>query len=239
VKPSLSIVVPGLNESANIQATYGEMLTALRQVGIDDYEILFIDDCSADNTFEIMQRIAGKDPRVRPTRNETNLGLGGSYKKGVSLATKEFFMLVPGDNAWPAQGLAEALGHLGEKDIIIPYIVEAGDKGPIRKFLSRGFTTFVNLTFGLKVRYYNGIVIHRLANLRKITIVTDSFAYQAEALVKLLKMNFSYLEIGLNTVPRGDGKSKALKIPNLIRVATTVLALRWKFLLYGASFYKH
>jgi glycosyltransferase involved in cell wall biosynthesis len=236
---SLSIVVPALNEGKNIQSTYGEIKRALDLAHLRDYEIIFIDDFSRDNTFDEMNKVASADSQVRLVRNERNLGLGGSYKKAIGLARKEFFMLVPGDNAWPADGIAEILKQVGQKDIVIPYLAEAGDKGPIRKFLSKGFTTYVNVLFNLRVNYYNGIVVHRLENLRKVSINTDSFAYQAEALVKLLKTGHSYSECGLKTIPRSDGKSKALKIGNLVRVAVTILALRAKYLVYGKKFYKH
>lgn len=236
---SLSIVIPALNEAKNIEHTHAEIVVAAEVAGLSDYEMLFIDDCSADSTFQIMQEIAGRDKRARIFRNDHNLGLGGSYKRGIELATKKYYMLIPGDNAWPSEGLVEVLKMIGDTDIIIPYIVEAGDKGPIRRFLSRGFTVFVNTMFCLKVKYYNGIVVHKTENLRKLVIRTNSFAYQAEVLVKLLKNGATYVECGLNTVPRADGKSKALKISNLIRVWTTIMLLRWKYLLHGRDFRTH
>jgi glycosyltransferase involved in cell wall biosynthesis len=239
VTKSLSIVVPALNEAQNIEFTYAEIVIAAEVAGLTDYEMLFIDDCSSDTTLQIMQDIAKRDKRVRVFHNERNLGLGGSYKRGIDLATKEYYMLIPGDNAWPAEGMCEVLSMIGGTDIIIPYIVEAGDKGPIRRFLSRGFTVFVNTMFGLHVHYYNGIVVHRTENLRKLVIRTNSFAYQAEVLVKLLKNGATYTECGLNTVPRSDGKSKALKISNLVRVWIAIVRLRWKFFIHGCEFRAH
>jgi glycosyltransferase involved in cell wall biosynthesis len=233
---SLSIVIPALNEAKNIEATHAEIVIAAEVAGLTDYEMLFIDDNSADSTLQIMNEIAARDKRARIFHNDHNLGLGGSYKRGIELATKKYYMLIPGDNAWPSGGLVEVLKMIGDTDIIIPYIVEAGDKGPIRRFLSRGFTFFVNTMFCLKVKYYNGIVVHKTENLKKLVIRTDSFAYQAEVLVKLLKNGASYVECGLDTVPRADGKSKALKVSNLIRVWTAIMRLRWKYLIYGPEF---
>lgn len=233
---SLSIIIPALNESKNIEFTHAEIVVAAEVAGLTDYEMLFIDDCSSDSTLQIMNEIGQRDKRARIFHNDHNLGLGGSYKRGIELATKTYYMLIPGDNAWPSDGLVEVLKMIGDTDIIIPYIVEAGDKGPIRKFLSRGFTVFVNTMFGLNVKYYNGIVVHKTENLRKLVIRTNSFAYQAEVLVKLLKNGASYIECGLNTVPRADGKSKALKISNLIRVWTAIMRLRWKYFVHGREF---
>lgn len=223
----LSIVVPALNEGKNIVATYEELLQAVQNSPVKRFEILLIDDCSQDNTFKLMQELSVRDSRVRAIHNEKNLGLGGSYKRGIELARGTHYMLAPGDNAWPAAGLSEVIRLIGRADIVIPYIIEAGDKGPIRKFLSRGFTNLMNMLFGLKLHYYNGVVVHKIENLRKIKIEANCFAYQAEALVKLIKGGCSYVEIGLNTSPRPDGKSKAFRISNLVRVLKTVLRLRF------------
>jgi hypothetical protein len=76
----------------------------------------------------------------------------------------------------------------------------------------------VNLLFGNDARYYNGTVIHRLENLRSITVRTDSFAYQTEILVKLLRRGKSRVEVGIEIEPRGGTRSQALRVKNLASV---------------------
>ncbi|MBF0629041.1 MAG: glycosyltransferase family 2 protein [Magnetococcales bacterium] len=51
-----------------------------------DFEFLLIDDASTDATSEILASWAGRDPRIRVIRNETNLGLTRSLNKGIRLA---------------------------------------------------------------------------------------------------------------------------------------------------------
>lgn len=239
MSPSLSIVIPCLNEGKNVATTYAEVVAALGQIRIDDYEILYIDDGSTDGTFAEIEKLSLRDPKVRAIRNEKNLGLGGSYKKGRELAGKEYYMLVTGDNAWPADGLADILKLIGQADLVIPYLSDMQDKGPARKFLSRGFVAFVNVLFGFNLKYYNGLVIHRLQDVRQIKIVTDSFAYQAETLVKALKRGRSYVQVGARTTARADGKSKALHLDNVVSVFLCMIGLRLKAFLYGAELYKH
>src|SRR5581483_5716399 len=81
------------------------------------------------------------------------------------------------------------------------------------------------LLFRLNLKYYNGTVVHRLENLRGITVNTDSFAYQSEILIKLLKKGKSYVQVPVRTAPKGGRKSKALTMRNLIGVAKAIAYL--------------
>jgi hypothetical protein len=76
----------------------------------------------------------------------------------------------------------------------------------------------VNLLFGLKVNYYNGTVIHRTELIRTVDIKTNSFAYQAEALVKLLRRGHSYIEVPYASATYDGIFSHAMRPRNLIAV---------------------
>jgi len=75
VNPIVTIAIPVFNRQ-NMVA--GAIASALRQ-GIDDMEILVIDNCSTDRTWEVIQ--AFNDPRVRCLRNSSNLGLFGNFNR--------------------------------------------------------------------------------------------------------------------------------------------------------------
>lgn len=222
----LSFIVPALNEEANIEATVKEIGAAIKENSLLDYEIILINDCSVDSTPSIMERLADSNRRIKVIHNKTNLGLGGSYKRGLIEAQFEYVMLVPGDNAWPSDSLGMILSKIGQADMVIPYITDAKDKSFFRFLVSKGFTFLINILFGLNIRYYNGLVVHRKDILNQITITTNGFAYQAEALVKLLKNGYSYVEVGTPTIPREGGKSKALRLNNLYSVLKTILCLK-------------
>jgi hypothetical protein len=61
--------------------------------------------------------------------------------------------------------------------------------------------------------------------LATIQIATDSFAYQAEALIKILKAGPSYVVVGVNDIPRVHGRSTALKPKNLVNVVRAIVQL--------------
>ena len=85
----------------------------------------------------------------------------------------------------------------------------------------------------MRLRYYNGTVVHRLAVLRSIRIDNHGFLYQAEALVRLIRRGATYREVGIAIRGRASGKSKVFKARNLRSVAATLVRLFWMVRILG------
>ena len=134
-------------------------------------------------------------------------------------------MMLPGDDGFPGQSIAEIISHAGEADIIIPIVTNPGARSRFRAFASKGFTTLLNWTFWLNVGYYNGAVLQRNDLLRAIEIRTNSFAYQAEALVKLIARGATYTHCHVRIQDRAAGRSSALRLKNQMAVGKTILHL--------------
>ena len=216
-------VIPCFNEEDNVEPTVGSVREAMGSR--DDYEIILVNDASTDRTLERMQALAVADPRIRVLDNPVNLGFGGSYKRGARAATATYVMMLPGDDGFPAQSITEIVSHAGEADMIIPIVTNPGARSWLRAFASKGFTTLLNWMFWLNVGYYNGAVLQRNELLRGIEITTNSFAYQAEALVKLIARGATYEHCHVRIQERAAGRSSALSLKNQIAVWRTILHL--------------
>ena len=221
--PTFCFVIPCFNEEDNVESTVGSVRKAMGER--NDYEIILINDASTDHTLERMRALEATDPRIRVLDNPTNLGFGGSYKRGAGLATATYVIMLPGDDGFPGHSIAEIIGHAGEADIIIPIVTNRGARHWFRAFASKGFTTLLNWMFWLNVGYYNGAVLQRNELLRTIEITTNSFAYQAEALVKLIARGATYKHCYVSIQERAAGRSSALSLKNQIAVWRTVLHL--------------
>jgi glycosyltransferase involved in cell wall biosynthesis len=221
--PTFGFVIPCFNEEDNVAATVGSVREAMD--GRGDYEIILVNDASTDRTLERMQALAAGDPRIRVLDNPINLGFGGSYKRGASVATATYVMMLPGDDGFPAQSIAEIVSHAGEADIIIPIVTNPGARRWFRAFASKGFTILLNWVFWLNVGYYNGAVLQRNELLKSIEIKTNSFAYQAEGLVKLIAGGATYEHCCVRIQERAAGRSSALSLKNQIAVWKTILHL--------------
>jgi len=220
----MSFVVTAYNEEKHIRDTVATIKTAASG-RFSDYEILIVDDGSADATGAIIDEMARENRSVMAIHNERNLGLGGAYKRGIAKARNEYLMWVSGDNAESGENIRNIIGRIGEADIIVPYLVNQKNRPLFRRLTSRTFVLVMNLLFGLKVKYYNGAVVHRTELIRSIEITTNSFAYQAEALLKLIRAGHSYVEVGYESTTYSGLFSNALKPRNLIEVVRTILSL--------------
>lgn len=232
-KPTVSFVVPALNEEGNIEATVKTVLEAGGH-SCQDFEIILVNDGSTDRTGPIMDEVAARHKTVRVVHNERNLGYGGAFKRGAAVAQREFVVRVCADNVTPAESLEKILSQTGKADLVLPYLTNPEFRPWGRRFGSWGFTTLINLLFGQRVRYYNHCVVFRRENLTAITIMTNGFVYQAEAVVKLLKAHCSYVEVGIYDVPRAHGRSSALRPKNLLNCFRAVYALVWEVRRPGA-----
>lgn len=73
-----------------------------------DFEIIIVDDCSTDDTTNIINQYAEKDRRIKFFRNQSNLGFNKNFEKAIGLTTGEYISICDQDDIWLA-GKIEAL----------------------------------------------------------------------------------------------------------------------------------
>ena len=227
---SLSVVIPAYNESENILATLENVTRAFEPLALP-HEILVIDDGSRDNTAALIDANLDRFPQVQLLKNERNMGFGWSYRRGVEAATLAHIVMVHGDNAWGWATLREFFGHTGEADVIIGYTRDMlKARAWTRTFVSKAFTLLVNLITWRGLKYYNGLQIHRAPILKRLRIESDGHGFQAEVLVKALRLAPSYVEVPMDLIEREKGESKAFRLKNFVDVWRTMrrlMALEW------------
>jgi len=221
----LSIIVPALNEREKICQSILQASKAAEIAEIS-YEIVAIDDGSTDGTWEVLNDELGKQDFIKLIRNDKNLGLGASYKKGLASADGEYVTWVPGDLSHMSDSLIEAYLKIGQADIIIPRPINCEVRTYTRRIISFLYTAIINTLTGLNIPYYNGLSIHKTSLLKKVTIGTNGFGFQAEIISQLiLKNKATYLIVDTYIQERSTGGSKAFTRKNFIEVAKTVLSM--------------
>ncbi len=70
----ISIMIPCYNESANVEALYAAVTKEIDRLERYEWEIIFEDNCSTDNTVELLRAISERDKRVRIIVNQSNYG---------------------------------------------------------------------------------------------------------------------------------------------------------------------
>jgi dolichol-phosphate mannosyltransferase len=106
----ISVVIPTYNEAAAIEETLRRAAAALRSAG-EDFELLVVDDASADGTAERAESLANEIP-VRVLRRPGRLGLATAVLDGWAIARGEVLGVIDADLQHPPEvltGLAQAI----------------------------------------------------------------------------------------------------------------------------------
>ena len=80
----------------NVDPYVSDAIESVLSQTYSDFELLVLDDCSTDNTADIVKSF--KDSRIRLVSNEVNLGLAENLNKGIELANTEFIARMDGDD---------------------------------------------------------------------------------------------------------------------------------------------
>lgn len=116
---TLSVVIPAYNEENGIAEIAGRVLSVkddLKKSGIDDLELLVVDDGSGDNTAEIVMKMNG----VRLIRHEVNKGYGAALKTGFSNAKGELIGFLDADGTYPPEYFPQlCVKALNGSDLVI------------------------------------------------------------------------------------------------------------------------
>lgn len=223
---SICVLIPALNEVENLAPTVDAVRQALSET-VETFEIIIVDDGSNDGTGEVADRLAADLAGVRVFHNPNRRGIGYDYMLGYEKTTCDYFVYIPGDNTWPYASCRELFSALGQADIVTSYAVNPEVRPLGRRLLSPFYTFCLNLLFGRRMRYYNGLTIYPVSFLKTRPATTYGFAFQAEALLKALAAGLSYVEVGLAIDERAAGASKAINLRNIAGVIATILRLRW------------
>lgn len=92
--PTVSVIIPSYNHSRFI----GEAIESLINQTYTDFEIIIVDDCSPDNSVEVIRTFT--DPRIKLFVNKRNEGAVYTTNKAIQLATGDYVALLNSDDMW-------------------------------------------------------------------------------------------------------------------------------------------
>ncbi len=93
--PQLSVVVPVFNERDNIPPLVNEIVAALR--GHTDFEIVYVDDCSRDDSLAVLQGLKATVPELRVLSHVSQSGQSTAVRSGVKAARGAWIATLDGD----------------------------------------------------------------------------------------------------------------------------------------------
>jgi glycosyltransferase involved in cell wall biosynthesis len=222
---SLSIVLPAYNEEKNAASAVEKVSAVAKELGMD-YEILLVNDGSADRTGEIGRELEQRVPNFRLVEHYPNRGYGGSLKAGFTEATKELIAFVPADNQFEFGEITRLLERLDEADIVSGFRAERQDPF-VRKLNAFGWNTLIQLLFGRLCRDIDcGFKLFRREILDHVHIVSNGAMIDTEFLAGAKARGYRITDVPVTHLPRTAGEATGANFKVIAKAFRDLLRFR-------------
>lgn len=151
-RPTLSIVIPVLNEEENLTLLYSKLKLVLVKMQID-YEIIFIDDGSTDGSFSVLTKIYRRDKRIKVIKFRRNFGQTAAIAAGFSQAKGKIIVTMDSDLQNDPNDIPNLLDKINQGyDLVSGW--RRGRKDPL---FSRKIPSFLANRL---ISYFTGVRLH-------------------------------------------------------------------------------
>lgn len=217
-KKMLSVVVPCYNEAPVLDKFYTEINKVSHEMTELDFEFLFVNDGSKDETLKKIEELRNKDPRVRFVSFSRNFGKEAALLAGLDYAKGDYVVVMDADLQDPPEMLPKMYEYIksGEYDSVGTRRVTREGEPPIRSFFARIFYKLINRMS--KVEMVDGARDYRLMTRQVVDAIISMREYN-----RYSKGLFSF--VGFRT--------KWLEYQNVQRVAGETHWSFWGLLVYA------
>jgi undecaprenyl-phosphate 4-deoxy-4-formamido-L-arabinose transferase len=203
-RPSLSIVIPAYNESANLPELLRRVSAVAATLG--HYEIILVDDGSTDDTWAVIERATAEDLHVVGIRLQRNFGQHPAVTAGFERSRGDIVVTLDADLQNPPEEIPKLVARLGPDCDVASGWRQTRSDNIFRTFPSRLANTMTNWVtgvhlkdYGCMLRAYKREVVDQLA-------LCPELNRTITALVSWLGV--SIVEVPVAHEPRASGKSR-------------------------------
>lgn len=140
----ISVVVPCYNEEESVGLFYKEMSSVAEKMEYE-FEYIFVNDGSKDNTLEILMELSSRDERVKYISFSRNFGKESAIYAGFSKASGDYVVMMDADLQDPPKLLPQMVEYIqqGYDSVATRRVTRKGEP-PIRSFFARMFYKIIN-----------------------------------------------------------------------------------------------
>jgi hypothetical protein len=205
-QPLLTVVVPAYNEGGSLPDVAPRLLAHCRA---RNWQVVFVDDGSTDNTREILDQLAAPDVLV--AHHKINRGYGGALKTGIRLVSTPFLVTIDADGQHCLEDIDRVLAFALQKDADM--VVGKRDQKSggdayrtIGKWIIQRYT---RILMPMPVTDLNsGFKLYRTALAQRyITVCPDSMSFSDIITLVFISERNLVLELPIHISPRLSGQS--------------------------------
>ena len=106
----VSIIIPVYNASRFLEET----INSIQEQTYSNWEAIFIDDCSSDNSYNLIKKHQKEDKRIKLIKNKTNSGAAVSRNNGIDHAEGDYLCFLDADDKWHPEKLEKQINFMQE-----------------------------------------------------------------------------------------------------------------------------
>ncbi len=203
--PEVSVVVPLLNEQDNIGPLYEQITQTLTDVY--KYEIIFVDDGSSDNSFDILAKLQESDAGIRVIRFRKNFGQTAALSAGFAHARGKIIVAIDADLQNDPADIPKMIARLDEGfDVVSGWRKKRHDNAITRLLPSKIANWLISRITGVKLHDYGcTLKVYR----REVIEETKLYGEMHRFIPALASWSGARIaEMPVNHRPRTTGKTK-------------------------------
>lgn len=230
----LSVFFPAYNDSGTIASLVITARQAARAI-TPDFEIIVVNDGSADGTASVVDELARQYPEVRAVHHRVNRGYGGALRSGFAAATKEFVFYTDGDAQYdPAEMSVLWDAMRPGVDLVNGYKISRSDPFH-RVVIGRLYHHIVKLLFGLRVRDVDcDFRLMRRSIFDRVRLEKNSGVICLEMMKKIQDEGFAIAEVPVHHYHRTMGKSQFFNVRRIFVTGIDVAKLWYALVIRGS-----
>lgn len=225
----LSVVIPAFNEEPTINLIIDKVLKA-DTLNLD-IEIIVVDDCSTDGTWECLNEIAKKHPAIRPNKHSKNMGKGAALRTGFKRASGDIVLIQDADLEYDPLDYPQLIKPIldGKADIVYGSRFRSHNPTRVLYFwhrIANGLLTlcsnmFTNLNL---TDMETGYKVFKKEILDKIKLKENRFGIEPEITAKIAKIDkIRIYEVGISYSGRTYEEGKKIGLKDAFRAVYSII----------------
>ncbi len=228
---NLSIIIPLYNEEKLVLTVINNLLELKYPDFLEKYEIIIVDDCSSDNSYESVNNFIKDKDNCRLFKHEINQGKGAAVKTGISKANGEVFLVQDSDLELCPDDIPSMLNamHQLKVEFINGSRYMPGVLRPLfgfKRYIANKFFTMLTSLF-VDVRITDMACGYKLFHkdlYNRFKLNENRFGFEAELILKALRYKKNNIaEVPVQYFPRNVEEGKKLNNLDAFRILRTIM----------------
>lgn len=205
---SISAFFPCYNDSKTITKLVEDTLTILKKL-TDDYEVIVIDDGSADNSVELLKKLTKKHKHFKLIEHKKNRGYGGALKTGFATASKDLIFYTDGDGQYDVKELPILFSLMSPDVDFVNGIKMTRQDAHYRIVIGNFYSMVVRWMFWLPIADVDcDFRLIRKSIIKKINLTSNSGSICVELVKKSHRANANFRQVSVHHLKREWGQSQ-------------------------------